>query len=70
MDHTEGTYAAAEMLHALFDRVVVITPRVPEDTLAGPLRAAGIETRLVGDCRAPGGLLAATSDGHAAGNEI
>jgi len=46
------------------------TPRVPEDTLAGPLRAAGIETRLVGDCRAPGGLLAATSDGHAAGNEI
>ncbi len=138
MDHTEGTYAAAEMLHALFDRVVVITPResiaqatalvtrqgilrrchekrielialaephwsasfdegrleyanvyngdagvitdvaflaystprVPEDSLAGPLRAAGIEVRLVGDCRTPRGLLAATSEGHAAGNAI
>jgi len=138
MDHTEGTYAAAEMLHALFDRVVVITPResiaqatalvtrqgilrrfhekrietivlaelhwsasfdegrleyanvyngdagvisdvaflaystprVPEDTLAGPLRAAGIEVRLVGDCRSPRGLLAATAEGHAAGNAI
>jgi 2,4-dienoyl-CoA reductase-like NADH-dependent reductase (Old Yellow Enzyme family) len=27
MDHTEGTYAAAERLHALFERVVIITPR-------------------------------------------
>ena len=138
MDHTEGTYAAAELLHTLFDRVVVITPResiaqaialvtrqgilrrfsekrietialaeprwsasfddgklehanvyngdagvienvsflaystprIPEDMLAGPLRAAGIEVRLVGDCRTPRGLLAATSEGHAAGNAI
>ncbi len=138
MDHTEGTYAAAELLGALFDRVVVITPReyiaqktalvmrqgilrrfhekrietialaeprwsesfnegkleyanvyngdvgvitdvaffaystprVPEDALAGPLRAAGIEVHLVGDCHSPGGLLAATSEGHSAGNSI
>lgn len=27
MDHSEGTYAAAERLHAIFNRVVVITPR-------------------------------------------
>lgn len=27
MDHTEGTYAAAELLHGLFDRVVIVTPR-------------------------------------------
>ena len=27
MDHTEGTYASAERLHALFERVVLITPR-------------------------------------------
>ena len=27
MDHSEGTYAAAEQLHALFERVVLITPR-------------------------------------------
>ena len=138
MDHTEGTYAAVELLRARFDRVVVITPReaiaqgtalvmrqgilrrfreqrietvvlaeprwsesfnegkleyvdvyngdvgvipdvaffaystprVPEDTLAGPLRAAGIEVHLAGDCLAPGGLLAATAGGHAIGNAI
>jgi len=46
------------------------TPRVPEDMLAAPLRAAGIEVRLVGDCRSPGGLLAATAGGHAIGNAI
>jgi hypothetical protein len=27
MDHTEGTYAAAELLKSLFDRVVLMTPR-------------------------------------------
>ena len=27
MDHTESTYAAAERLHALFERVVILTPR-------------------------------------------
>jgi 2,4-dienoyl-CoA reductase-like NADH-dependent reductase (Old Yellow Enzyme family)/thioredoxin reductase len=27
MDATEGTYAAAQMLHRLFDRVVIVTPR-------------------------------------------
>lgn len=31
MDHSEGTYAAAEHLQTLFDRVVIITPR---DTVA------------------------------------
>jgi hypothetical protein len=38
--------------------------------MAAPLRAAGIEVRQVGDCRAPSGLLSATIDGHAAGNAI
>jgi hypothetical protein len=28
LDHTEGTYASAERLHALFERVVIITPRI------------------------------------------
>ena len=27
MDHTEGTYASAERLHSIFDRVVIVTPR-------------------------------------------
>jgi hypothetical protein len=138
MDHTAGTYAAAELLHTLFERVVVITPResiaqatalvtrqgilrrfceqhiemitlaeprwsasfddakleyvnvyngdtgvisdvaflaystprVPDDALAAPLRAAGIEVRQVGDCHTSGGLLAATAEGHAAGNAV
>ncbi|MEN3353630.1 MAG: hypothetical protein V7640_1788 [Betaproteobacteria bacterium] len=137
MDHTEGTYASAELLRTLFERVVVITPReyiaqktalvtrqgitrrfhekrievvplteplwaessagkltysnvysgetsvipdvgfvaystprVPEDALAEPLRAAGIEVHLIGDCALPRGLLAATAEGHAAGSAI
>jgi hypothetical protein len=142
MDHTEGTYAAAELLHQFFDRVVIITPRdsiaqsaplvtrqgilrrlgekristivlaeprldprpgagfeegiveyenvyngdvgtienvaflswstprAPEDALAEPLRSAGIEVHVVGDCRSARGVLEATSEGHAAGNVI
>ncbi len=135
MDHTEGTYAAAELLHARFERVVVITPResiargaalvtrqgilrrfcekrievivlaeprdwggggfeyaniyngdvgviddlaffayatprVPETGLEEPLREAGIEVHRIGDCRSVRGLLAATSEGNAAGNSI
>lgn len=34
MDHGEGTYAAAEHLHAVFDAVVIVTPR---DTIAQDL---------------------------------
>ena len=138
MDHTEATYASAELLHTLFQRVYIITPRetiaeattivthqgivrrmrekritvipltepqisadwqgdrlpyadmitgeigfidhvtffaystprTPNDELAAPLRAAGIELRLIGDCRAPRGLMVATAEGHAAGNAI
>ena len=134
MDHTEGTYASAELLKTVFDRVFVITPReyiaqktalvtrqgiirrfheldvdviplaeprwsesapgelaytsvyggeirvladvalvaystprVPEDELAQPLRTAGLDVRLVGDCALPQGLMAATTDAHALG---
>lgn len=138
MDHTEGTYAAVELLARLFERVVVITPRasIAQDVslvtrqgivrrlselrveiivlteprwterfeeghleyenvyngdnglienvaflsyatpraanieLADSIRAAGIDMHLVGDCRAPRGLLGATADGHAAGNAV
>jgi hypothetical protein len=137
-DHTEGTYAAAELLRTMFDRVVVITPResiaqdaalvtrqgiyrrlyrqgieivtcaeprwsarfeegtleyvnvyngevsaiddvaflayasprAPRAKLAAPLRAAGIDVRLVGDCVSARGVMAATAEGHAAGNAI
>lgn len=138
MDHTEGTYAAAEFFHGLFERVVIVTPRnsiadlaslvtrqgierrlaqkgvdllflseprwsdgieegrlecanvysgrrtviedvamlayasprAAHDGLAAPLRAAVGDVRLVGDCRSPRDLLAATADGHAAGNAL
>ena len=138
MDHSEGTYAAAERLSMVFERVVVITPRnsladdaslvtrqgilrrlfrqrietvflseprwsgafedgvlayrhlytgaistianvvllaystprARNDALAAPLRRAGFDVRLVGDCLSPRDLLAATADGHAIGNAL
>ena len=136
MDHSEGTYAAAEYFHSRFERVVIVTPRnsladltslvsrqgierrfsekgieaiflskprwsdeieegrlacvnvysgreqwiedvalvaystprAPEDALSAVLREAGIAVTLIGDCRSPGEMLAATAQGHAAGN--
>jgi 2,4-dienoyl-CoA reductase-like NADH-dependent reductase (Old Yellow Enzyme family) len=136
MDHTEGTYSAAVLLHRLFDEVVLVTPRErfavdvplvsslgiyrrlsklgvqlmplhelapesaldegrvslrhfhtgalqtmddvavvtfatprkPTDALAAPLRAAGLELHLAGDCHQPRPLLLATADGHRIGN--
>jgi hypothetical protein len=139
MDHTEGTYAAAERLHALFDGVAILTPRESvaqdaslvtrqgilrrlhrkhirimtlseprwneerfengeievENVLNGdtqlvenlaflayatprapllalyePLRQAGIEVHRIGDCRNARNVLAATAEGHAAGNAV
>ena len=137
-DHMDGTYAAAELLRQIFDRVVLVTPRefvaqdvslvarqgivrriheqgielavlaeprwtesieegklelanvytgarrfiddvaflaystprAPDNALLSPLLAAGIDVRLVGDCRSARGVMAATSEGHAVGNEI
>jgi len=46
------------------------TPRVPDDALAGPLRAAGIDVVAVGDARAPQEMLFATASGHAAGDTV
>ena len=46
------------------------TPRVPDDALAGALRAAGIDVVAVGDARAPQEMLFATASGHAAGDTV
>jgi hypothetical protein len=139
MDQMEGTYAAAELLRNLFDRVVLLTPRqhiaedtalatcqrilrrfhernieficqveprwtdafenearleyasvfggasrsiedvafftystprAPNDALAAPLRAAGIEVHCVGDCKVARDVLAATAEGHAIGTTL
>jgi 2,4-dienoyl-CoA reductase-like NADH-dependent reductase (Old Yellow Enzyme family) len=137
-DHSEGTYASAERLQDLFDRVVILTPRDtiaidmqlvtrqgvlrrmaerriqivplsqpvwtdafengaleyrnvyngdrtiiedvalltyatprrPADDLAEPLRQAGVEVHLVGDCQCAADLLSATATGHEAGNTV
>ena len=44
--------------------------RAPNDELAAPLRAEGLEVNCVGDCDMPRTLLAATSDGHALGRSL
>lgn len=68
MDHTEGTYAAAELLHTLFERVFIITPRdsiaqfAPLVTRQGILRRLGekrIQTIVLSEPR----LSAAFEDG-------
>ena len=46
------------------------TPRIADDTLAQPLRKAGVDVRLVGDCVAPRNLLCAIHEGEAAATAI
>ena len=46
------------------------TPRLADDRLAAPLRAAGLEVRLAGDAFAPRAMLAAVHEGHRIGNEL
>lgn len=46
------------------------TPRVPDDSLAAPLHAAGMKVVAVGDARAPQEMLFATASGHAAGEAV
>lgn len=49
---------------------VYSTPRAPAIALAAPLREAGIDVRLIGDCLAPRTVMAATAEGHAAGHAV
>jgi hypothetical protein len=46
------------------------TPRIADDALARQLRAAGVDTRLVGDCNSPRNLLCAIHEGEAAATAI
>jgi 2,4-dienoyl-CoA reductase-like NADH-dependent reductase (Old Yellow Enzyme family) len=48
------------------DLFVWSTPRIADDALAGPLRQAGLDIRLVGDCMAPRNLICAIHEGEAA----
>jgi hypothetical protein len=46
------------------------TPRIANDALAEPLRQAGVDTRLAGDCLAPRNLLCAIHEGEAVATTI
>lgn len=46
------------------------TPRIADDALAQPLREAGLDVRLAGDCVAPRDLLCAIHEGEAAALEV
>jgi hypothetical protein len=46
------------------------TPRLPDQRLLPALQAAGIETRLIGDCAMARNVMAATAEGHAAGHAV
>ena len=46
------------------------TPRVANDVLAAPLRARGIDVRLIGDAFAPRAILAAVHEGNRLGCDI
>jgi len=46
------------------------TPRLPDQSLLQGLRAAGIETHLVGDCVMARNVMAATAEGHAIGHQV
>jgi 2,4-dienoyl-CoA reductase-like NADH-dependent reductase (Old Yellow Enzyme family)/thioredoxin reductase len=46
------------------------TSRVPNDALAAPLRAAGLDVRLIGDCKAPRIPLSATAEGYRVAMDI
>jgi 2,4-dienoyl-CoA reductase-like NADH-dependent reductase (Old Yellow Enzyme family) len=46
MDHTEGTYAAAELLRELFERVAIVTPRDTIATFTSLVTRQGILRRM------------------------
>jgi 2,4-dienoyl-CoA reductase-like NADH-dependent reductase (Old Yellow Enzyme family) len=46
------------------------TPRIPNAELEAPLRHAGLEVHLVGDCYSPRTVLAATREGYRAGISV
>ena len=55
------------------DEVVALThasSRVPNNELSEPLRAAGVEVLMVGDCRAPRSLLATTREAYEVANHL
>ena len=71
-----GVLSVAQCLHRAGSRdperglFLWSTPRIANDELAQPLRQAGVDTHLVGDCVAPRNLLCAIHEGEAAATTI
>lgn len=65
-------HALTQDLHQIknISLVTYSTPRQRNDELALPLKQLGIEVHLIGDCKSPRDMIAATSDGHQAGHSI
>lgn len=72
----EGEVAYANIFNGRRDRIADValftyaTPRVPDDALAAPLRAAGVAITVIGDAYAPRSVLMATQEGYRAGMEV
>ena len=62
-----NVFGAAETTLEGVSLMTHATPRVPNDSLVAPLRAAGIDLAVIGDCQAPRSLLVATGEGYRAG---
>lgn len=75
-EFAEGVLSTRHLLGGPAQRIESValvthaTARVPDDALAAPLRAAGIEVHLIGDCQAPRSLLVAGAEGHRLGNAL
>lgn len=63
-------YTGAESSAEGVDLFVYSTLRRADDSLAAPLREAGIEVSLIGDCMSPRNQIGAIHEGHAVGNAL
>ncbi len=75
-DYENGCLTVANVFNAnklVLEDIAVVsfsTPRLPNNELLQPLREAGLDVHVIGDCYAPRSVLAATRDGHNIGNII
>jgi len=64
--HYENVFTGRHSAITDVGQIVWATPRVPNDTLAEPLRQHGVTVHLVGDAYAPTTMLTAIAQAHAA----
>jgi 2,4-dienoyl-CoA reductase-like NADH-dependent reductase (Old Yellow Enzyme family) len=62
--------STGDMERLAFDSLVVAQYNAADDRLYGPLRSAGLDVSMVGDCLAPRTALEAVYEGHAAARAL